>query len=237
MIKQDFNIWPYFERDVIRVKKAERGVVNSVETSLYAVNKLLFGFGESTIEVPKRTVVGIKPEKNVWFSGKAYVFEILMRPVIEINWNEYNKVIKRLYDDKIVIYPENSRFFVIDGEERSSNWFTHAYKGSPIGISDFEGEELRNREQFHKHLRSHEGYIILSGKAKIRVGAELIEIRKDQMLVVEPDEIHRIESIEISEDGLYRHICWQFPSYPYDPKKPIERVFVSGYIKELEEHV
>jgi len=68
----------------------------------------------------------------------------------------------------------------------------------PIQVRIMSTEEIRSKEHFHKTM--HEYFYLLQGRMKISVEGDVVELAKDDLIVVEPGERHHI--IEQSADLL-----------------------------------
>ncbi|MFC2140847.1 cupin domain-containing protein [Acidobacteriota bacterium] len=68
----------------------------------------------------------------------------------------------------------------------------------PIQLRIMTSEEILSREHLHKTM--HEYFYLLQGKMKISVDGNVVELAKDDLIVVEPGERHHI--IEQSPDLL-----------------------------------
>jgi len=68
----------------------------------------------------------------------------------------------------------------------------------PIQVRIMNSEEIRSKEHFHKTM--HEYFYLLQGRMKISVEGDVVELAKDDLIVVEPGERHHI--VEQSADLL-----------------------------------
>lgn len=66
----------------------------------------------------------------------------------------------------------------------------------PIQLRVIAAEDIRREEHLHKTM--HEYFYVLRGDMKISIGGEVIEMNKDDLVIVEPGEPHYI--VENSPD-------------------------------------
>jgi len=68
----------------------------------------------------------------------------------------------------------------------------------PIQLRVIAGDEIQPVEHLHKTM--HEYFYVLQGNMKISIGDDMIEMNKDDLVIVEPGERHYI--VENSPDLL-----------------------------------
>jgi quercetin dioxygenase-like cupin family protein len=68
----------------------------------------------------------------------------------------------------------------------------------PIQVRIMSAEEIQSKEHFHKTM--HEYFYLVQGRMKISVEGDIVELAKDDLIVVEPGERHHI--VEQSADLL-----------------------------------
>ena len=90
---------------------------------------------------------------------------------------------------------------LIKRESKSSWGKGYFYFGNygeiPVGISytEIESTEQVVQDKKHFHKESVEFYIVFKGKLLMEVGENTYEISQDQMLMVEPGEVHYIKAV------------------------------------------
>lgn len=78
-------------------------------------------------------------------------------------------------------------------------WFCGHWNDSPLQIKYSSKHQLKLQEA-HKHSFA-EYYLLLNGKLIIKVNKEEIELNKQELIMIEPEELHKI--IKKSKDSEY----------------------------------
>jgi len=74
-------------------------------------------------------------------------------------------------------------------------WFCGWWNGSPLQINCAERKRLYPREKYHFHKDFCEYYLVLNGLLVLKVDGTEITIKKDQMIMLEPGEKHKVVSV------------------------------------------
>ncbi len=78
------------------------------------------------------------------------------------------------------------------------NWYCGFWNSSPLEIGLFRGfsrKELYAREKLHFHKDFREYYLIIDGKMTLIINKKELLLKKYDLLMVEPGEIHRVTSL------------------------------------------
>lgn len=70
-----------------------------------------------------------------------------------------------------------------------------AEHGSPLIVMRTKRKDLLKGEVYHSHEKGYEYYLILAGRAIMKINGEQVPVRKDDVVMVHPGEKHQIEKI------------------------------------------
>ncbi|MBL7206443.1 MAG: hypothetical protein ISS36_02490 [Candidatus Aenigmarchaeota archaeon] len=236
MILHNFGEEPVFERDGLKITRYSADPQRIQKTSanygtfIYVSGPANLWTGDYKCSLPEKGVFGIvKSDQEYVFQARndsdLYVFDVFDMaeaakisefPVIDMR--EWSDEMWISSDGSVVMYPDSSRVLPDGGR---SGWFTHAYKGTHIGIADAEWEEIRENEDLHYHKFTAEGRITLEGGMKVACAGQVIDVPREHMLVLDPKSgAQRIVEIETP----HRHVAWSWPSYPEDPNLEPDKI-------------
>ena len=136
-----------------------------------------------------------------------------------INGSEWNTEIKEFLDGDIILYTDASRyvaFLLKKGKAVKSGWFTTAFKGQPLSVSDAVWTKPRLEEIAHYHNIIREAYVILDGTANLYVNGDIVPVPSGSLALTDLADTHKVDSVEVGSSGTYRHLCTQYPSITND---------------------
>jgi mannose-6-phosphate isomerase-like protein (cupin superfamily) len=76
------------------------------------------------------------------------------------------------------------------------------FNNSPLAIARAVTSQVSKYEKTHKHQKSYEFYVFLKGKATIQINNEEIKCSKGDVILIEPEEEHKILNFEEETDYL-----------------------------------
>ncbi len=76
------------------------------------------------------------------------------------------------------------------------------FNNSPLPIARAVRKEVSSHETEHYHKNCYEYYLFLSGKAEMQINGNSIEVKKGDVILIEPDEEHKITKISEELDYI-----------------------------------